>query len=335
LSNALLSAGNSNDLSKLRQITVSLSPNQNRAPVFPNILDAVAPSVTLPNITTMDRQMQNAYSEQGSIEIEQRIDKSRTLSFGFQHVRGFHLIMSVNQNVPTCIASGNNNGCRPNPAYANNSQYSPRGDSRYDGMHVSFLQKPGKWGGYLISYTFSKALDNVGEFFFSSPIDNFNIWRDYGRSDDDQRHRVVFSGSVHSRLEKSQTLWERLSRGFQLSGMVQYYSALPFNITAGTNTIQGTAARPVVNGEFISRNAGTGFSYFVANVRLSRVFPINERIRLEGVIEAFNALNHVNGVTLNNTFGSGAYPTNPSPTFRQITAVGDPRTLQIALKVTF
>ena len=32
--------------------------------------------------------------------------------------------MSINQNVPTCVAAGTNNGCRPNPDYANNSQYS-------------------------------------------------------------------------------------------------------------------------------------------------------------------------------------------------------------------
>ena len=44
-----------------------------------------------------------------------------------------------------------------------------------------------QWGSYRISYTYSKALDNVGEFFFSAPINNFNIWQDYGRSDDDQR----------------------------------------------------------------------------------------------------------------------------------------------------
>ena len=43
---------------------------------------------------------------------------------------------------------------------------------------------------FRVSYTFSKALNNVGEFFFSSPIDPYNIWQDYGRSDDDQRHRV-------------------------------------------------------------------------------------------------------------------------------------------------
>ena len=43
----------------------------------------------------------------------------------------------------------------------------------------------------------------MGEFFFSSPINNFNIWQDYGRSDDDQRHRLVFDGTVHSSLGKA------------------------------------------------------------------------------------------------------------------------------------
>ena len=33
-------------------------------------------------------------------------------------------------------------------------------------------------------------------------------------------------------------------KGVQVTGMVQYYSALPFNITTGTTTIQGTPARP-------------------------------------------------------------------------------------------
>ena len=53
VANALLSAGNTTDLSKLRQITVSLSPAQAGAPAFPNILSTVAPSVTLVNLTTM------------------------------------------------------------------------------------------------------------------------------------------------------------------------------------------------------------------------------------------------------------------------------------------
>jgi hypothetical protein len=116
---------------------------------------------------------------------------------------------------------------------------------------------------------------------------------------------------------------------------LQYYSALPFNITTGSSTIQGTAARPTVNDAFISRNAGSGFDFLNMNARLSRSLAVRERLRLECMAEAFNLLNHRNGVTLNGTFGSGAYPTNPVPTFKQITAVADPRTLQLALRVRF
>ena len=115
---------------------------------------------------------------------------------------------------------------------------------------------------------------------------------------------------------------------------MQAYSALPFNITSGVTTIQGTAGRPIVDGEFIERNAGIADTYFVVNARLSRAMTIG-RTRIDGIVEAFNLTNHRNDVTRNTTFGPGAYPTNPLPTFNQITAVGDPRAFQIAVRVGF
>ena len=98
LANALLSAGNTTDLANLSQISVSLSPTQAGAPVFPNILAPTLPPGVLFNFSTMDPHMQNAYSEQGSFEIEQQIGERSTLSVGYQHLRGLHLIISVNQN---------------------------------------------------------------------------------------------------------------------------------------------------------------------------------------------------------------------------------------------
>jgi hypothetical protein len=336
LANALLSANNTTDPAELSQITVSLSPGQAGAPLFPNILNGLTlPPGVLFNFTTMDRHIQNPYSEQGSFEIEHQLGSGSTIEAGYQHLRGLHLVLSVNQNVPGCIASGNNNGCRPNPAYGNDNQYSSLGDSRYDGLHVSFVQRPAGWGSYRVSYTYSKALDDVGEFFFSSPIDNFDIWRDYGRSDDDQRHRLVFDGTIHSPVGEARSAWERLSHGFQLTAVVQYYSALPFNITTGANTIQGTPARPMINGAFINRNAGTGFDFFSVNARLGRAFHFGEKLRIAALAEGFNLTNHVNGVTLNGVFGTGSYPSNPLPTFRQTTAVGDPRAFQLALRLAF
>ena len=336
LANALLSAGNTTVVSNLQQLSISLSPGQAGAPAFPNILGSLTiPAGVLFNFSTMQPNMKHAYSEQGSFEIEQQLSSTSTLSVGYQHLRGLHLIASVNQNVPSCTAAGTNNGCRPNPNFGNDSQYSSLADSHYDGLHVSFNQRPVKWGNYRISYTYSKALDNVGEFFFSAPINNFNIWQDYGRSDDDQRHRVAFEGAIHSSYGAAGSAWERFSHGFELSTSLTAYSPLPFNITTGSNTIQGTGARPTISGVFINRNAGESFSTINLNVRLSRTFALSERWRLQALAEMFNTLNHVNVVTLNGVFGTGAYPTNPSATFRQITAVNDPRSAQFALRLSF
>jgi len=336
LANALLSANNTTNPADLSQVSVSLSPTQAGAPEFPNILGSLTlPPGVLFNFSTMYPHMQNAYSEQGSFEIEQELGGRSTVSAGYQHVRGLHLIISVNQNVPICPASGTNNGCRPNSSYGNDSQYSSLADSHYDAFYISFVQRPVHWGSYRISYTYSKALDDVGEFFFSAPINNFNVWQDYGRSDDDQRHRFVLDGSVHTPMGAANSAWERISHGFQLTSLLQYYSPLPFNITTGANTIQGTAARPTINGVFINRNAGSGFDFFSLGARLSRFFQLTERLRLEALAEGFNLTNHVNGVSLNGTFGTGVYPTNPLPTFEQITAVADPRSFQFAMRFTF
>jgi hypothetical protein len=322
LANALLSANNTSDVANLRQNSIILAPAQAGAPVFPNILSAAVPSVTLPNLTTMNPAMQNAYSRQASVEVEQQIGERGTVSVGYQYTGGRHLIISVNQNVPSCVAAGTNNGCRPNPSYGNNSQYSPAAESSYHGLHLSFVQRPTRWGQYRVSYTYSKAMANVGEFFFSAPIDPFDLSKDWGRSDDDQRHRLVVNGSA--------TLY-----GFQISGLVQSYSALPFNITSGVTTLQGTAGRPIVNGAFIPRNAGIGPDFFSTSLRLSRTFRLSDRVRLEGLVEGFNLTNRTNVVTLNGNFGSGAYPSSPSSSFGQVLSVGEPRSAQFGIRLRF
>jgi hypothetical protein len=346
VANALLSAGNTTNLANLRQITVSLSPSQAGAPVFPQILAAAVPALTLPNLTTMDRGLQSAYSRQASVEVEQRLGAQATATVGYQYLRGVNLLMAINQNVPTCVAAGTNNGCRPDSTYANNSQYSSAGASNYYGLHVAFVQRPARWGHYRVSYTLSKSMNNVGEFFFSSPIDPADLDKDWGRSDDDQRHRLVVSGTVQSPTGPATTWWEHLTHGFHVSGMAQSYSALPLNVTSGVTTIQGTPGRPLVNGAspasvdvrtvtFIPRNAGVGSDYFVLNARVSRAVRLTGRVELEAVAEGFNLTNRQNVVTRNGNFGGGAYPDVPSPAFGQVTAVGEPRSLQFGLRLRF
>jgi outer membrane receptor protein involved in Fe transport len=348
VANAILSAGNTTDLSQLHQPSVSgLIPTQAGAPIFPAILPERLLTTTLVDFTTMDRNLQNAYSRQASIEVERSLGEGRTVSVGYQYLRGDNLLMSVNQNVPTCVAAGTNNGCRPVSTYRNNSQYSSAGESTYHGLHVSFLQRPLKWASLRWTYTLSKSMNDIGEAFFSAPIDPTDIMRDWGRSDDDQRHRLVINGTVNTPMTPATTAWERISHGFQISSMLQYYSALPFNITSGVANLQGTSSRPLAGGAtapanfdvrsvaFIPRNSGEGSDFFTLNLRLSRAFPVGGNARVEGLVEAFNLTDRVNNLTRNSTFGGGAYPTNPVSSFNQITAVGDPRTFQFGVRFTF
>ena len=347
LANALLSGDNTTNINQIQLLSTALNFGQTGAPVFPNIL-ATAPTGLPVSFSTMDPHIPNAYSEQGSLEIEQQLGNKGTLSVSYQHVRGVHLIASVNLNTPTCTAAVDPvNLCRPNSAYQNNKQYSPAADSEYDGLSLSYVERPVRWGSFRISYTYSKALDDVSEFFFSAPLNNFNIHQDWGRSDDDQRHRLVFDTTIHSSLDPAHSLWQRISHGFQLSGILTYYSPLPFNIVTGATNIQTTTSRPCVGlagnaaactnnvAIMIGRNTGTGFDFFNINTRLSRTFPIGERLHLEAIADIFNILNHPNYEIPNNSFGTGVYPTNPSATFGQPTAVADPREAQFALRLTF
>jgi hypothetical protein len=147
---------------------------------------------------------------------------------------------------------------------------------------------------------------------------------------------------------------DRVTHGWKLSGVLQYYSALPFNITTGGNTKQGTGQRPCapgysltanggtnlctegLRGAVIGRNTGTGFDFFTLNTRLSRTVALAERVKLECMAEAFNALNHRNDMIPSGVFGTAAYPGTPSnASFGKATAVGDPRNVQLAMRLSF
>jgi hypothetical protein len=128
---------------------------------------------------------------------------------------------------------------------------------------------------------------------------------------------------------------------------LQYTSALPFNMVTGGQTIQATTQRPCAPGYSLSgttpctlaqpgavigRNTGVGFDNFNLNARLSRTIPVSEHVHLEAAAQAFNALNHRNNLIPNATYGTGS---TPSATFNQPSAVADPRSVELALRLSF
>lgn len=295
-----------------------LSFGQPGAPVFPQQF-AGFPEGQFINITTIDPGIENSYSHQASFQLERQIGSRMTVAAGYQWTRALHLILSRNNNVPTVPASaGVPNLGRPDSRYGNISRYESSGDSYFNGLLLSATSRFGKASQIRVSYTLSKAIDDVGNFFFSTPQNNADLRDDRGLSDNDQRHRLTASALFE---------W----RGWQFAPLFVYSSALPYNVLLNYDRNNDTAQndRPVG----VGRNTGRGFDYASFDARLSRRFRITERWTLQALAESFNTLNRTNAAVPNNVIGSGAGA--PSASFGRPTAVFDPRQIQFGLRLDF
>ncbi len=313
-------------------IVAQLSPTQPGAPVFPNVL-AVQPSTlaTKPNITRIDPEIESSYSQQANLQVERELPGNTVASVGYLYLRARHLILSRNVNVPRFPASaGIPNLGRPDPNWGNISRFESSGNSSYDGLVISVNQRATHWSSLRVSYTFSKTIDDAGNFFFSSPQDNFNVRDDRGLSDNDQRHRLVISGSLEVPDHKKPKGLQRVLCGFQLGYIFTYASALPFNVLLGSdrNLDTNNNDRPLG----VGRNTGRGFDYASLDLRLSRRFRLTERVELQLLAEGFNVLNRSNFGVPNNTYGSGV---TPVATFGQPTQAFDPRQFQLGMRLNF
>lgn len=253
----------------------------------------------------------------------------------YTHLAGRRILMSRNINAPTlgaaqAAALGIPNLGRPNPAFGNVGRYEGIGESRYDGLTASLTWRSSRWGQVRAGYTLSKALDDSGNFFFSAPQDNADVHADWGLSDNHQRHRLVVSGTHATGSAVGSGAWRPILGGWQLAYIFSSSSALPFNVQTGTDRNGDTTVNDRPAG--VARNTGRGFSDATLDVRLSRRFKAGRRVAIEVLADAFNVLNRANLQIPNNIIGVGPAPL---PTFGQATAAGDPRQLQIGLRLTF
>jgi hypothetical protein len=314
-----------------KYIVVQLSPVQPGAPAFPGVLPAApADLITRPNITRIDPNIRNSYSLQANLQVERELPGDASFSVGYIHLRGLHLILSRNVNVPRFPASaGVPNLGRPDPSFGNISRFESSGDSYYDGLVVAFNKRISRWAAVRGSYTLSKTIDDAGNFFFSSPQNNFNLRDDRGLSDNDQRHRLTLSGSLEvprGRDSRARAAVE----GLRLSYIFTYASALPFNVQTGSDRNFDTNFNDRPAG--VGRNTGRGFDFASLDMRLSKGFRLAEHFGVEVMAEGFNVLNRANLQLPNNIFGPGP---SPRAGFGRPTAAADPRQVQFGLRLDF
>jgi hypothetical protein len=295
----------------------------------------------LVSISNINPSVQNQYNQQAGVQIEHGLGPSLSAQAGYSYVRGHGILLSHNVNVPTLTAAqaaaqGVANLGRPNPAFGNISQYDALGDAWFKGLTLSLETRNAPWGGVRLSYTLSKAEDDAGNAFFQTPQTQNDILADKGPSDNDQRHRLVVSGTLG---DGSSAGLHRALGGVHLGWVYSYGTALPFNVVTGADNNNDTTVndRPAGVGRnsarlpcFADLTRTCGTSTF--DLRISRTLTLSAANRIELMLEGFNLFNRANVVNVNNTIGNGAVP---AATFQQVTAVGDMRQLQLGVRWSF
>jgi hypothetical protein len=247
-----------------------------------------------------------------------------------------HLDRSFYDNQPlTPGAPGILNARRPNQLFGDIRKIQNDAYSHYDALTVVLRQRSFHQVAGQVSYTWSHDLDVSADSNGGGTLSQqFNVASDYGNANWDIRNRVVgvITYSLPTFNGKSLLLRETAG-GWQLNGLVNVQSGMPFNVTLGYNSAglsQGTQRpnfvhAPTANCSLknyihnttcldstayslpanisasqyafgnTTRNTlhGPGFSY--ENISLFKNFDIYERLKFQFRAEAFNAFNHPSG----------------------------------------
>ena len=202
----------------------------------------------------------------------------------------------------------------------------------------------------MASYTFSKAEDNSSVYIGHvesngagrNPDDlhglplGFDPESERGPADTDQRHRLVLSGS------------HAAPGGIQVAAIVTAASGRPFTPLAGAD-LNGDgllfADRARTNvldpATSVTRNSERLGNEFRIDIRLMKRFDLSASAAFDLMIDIFNLFNRTNFTEINNVFGPGPFPQEPSRdtsgrvTYGRYEKAAPPRQVQLGVRLNF
>jgi hypothetical protein len=240
------------------------------------------------------------------------------------------------------------------------------GNSSYNALNVDVKKRFSKHYQFLASYTWSHSMDDSSDLqTLLLPQDNRNFGAERSDSLFDQRHRFVISGIIASPSSwNSGDGFHRFLSNFTVAPIFEISSGRPFNILSnqdtnndqsnqtdrptvladGTLCVAGTAGCVglISGGQFTSgslgRNFGMTHRFMSFDLRVAKMVPLGERVRLELIAEGFNMFNRFNEASaspfiddvrsFNQRAANGRYFSRPTAAF-------DPRQFQFGLKLNF
>ena len=236
-------------------------------------------------------------------------------------------------------------------------EFQSAASSVYNGATLSINRRMAR-GTYLrLSYTYAHSIDDGQDALVAGQPatvqDSYNPNAERGPSVTDQRDRVsaALSADVHP-FHRGHELLGHFFNDWKLSSIFTYGSGRPVNATvSGDPNQDGNDLNDRLPG--FSRNAFTGPDYATTDLRLTRIFRIGERYKLNLIVESFNLFNRdnqqvtitSNGLIANattfvqnsTTVGNTPYPAyyQRPQNFLKPNAAYAPRQLQLALKFIY
>jgi hypothetical protein len=321
----------SNDLyTQSLSITSSTSTG---APVFPVALTSAAGALAANrSITFAAPNMTNPYTQQINVGIERALSKSTTLTTSYLQNRGKRLFTVRDINVGPlssqvynfAMLDSNYNPTgqvystpiyllanRIDSRYGHINQVENGGKQWYDGLVVQVNQRfTGTFSG-TIAYTWSHELDENQEsgtnaiYFSSGPMGLYNgaYSTDKGNGNLDQRHRFVGTFIARPKFTSSNSAFARyVVNGWEWNGLLTLASGrpayesvtfsstsnLPQAFTGSLDGLGGDSRVPWLPNNPLRLDPTTRF-----DTRLSKNFPIREKMSLSLLFEVFNLTNTV------------------------------------------
>jgi hypothetical protein len=306
--------------------------------------------------------------------VEQQLSRNLVARASYVGTQGRDL-QAFDEINPATYAPGattaNINNRRPlYPTYASMIQMTNGGLSNYNALQLTVEHRFAKGLSLVANYTFSKNLDNESveaQLTVTNPnpyVPRFN----YGRSDLDTTHNFSLWTVYNLPGFKSSARPVRaILGGWQTSGIWTWRSGLPINVTSGQDrslsgvgldradligdpylssdrpraqylaawfnnvlNAPGAAFQLAAAGTFGTspRNVLRAPGLFNLDWSMSRTFRVTERVSTQFRGDFFDLLN-------NPHFNAPGSSVANSSTFGKITSAGDPRIVQLSLRVRF
>jgi len=198
------------------------------------------------SVSAVQPNYKNATTQTFNLNLAYELPLHTALSLGYYGSVGRHLKMAsnINEVFPTTGARAFTTISSTSPIdpgasiNSNVTEVTSNGISNYNGMWLNVKTHAGKAVDLLATYQWTKSMD-LGSLGSTQFTDITQPRLNYGLSDFDTRNRISGNGIYHFNFRGGGSL-ERLTHGYQLSGIVQYQTGNPLNIVT-TSTYTGTS----------------------------------------------------------------------------------------------